>query len=326
MSQQERATILLIDDHPMLRTGVKQLISMAPDIQVIGEASNGAQGIELAESLDPDLILLDLNMPGMNGLETLDKLREKSLSGRVVVFSVSNHEEDVVTALKRGADGYLLKDMEPEDLLKALQQAAAGEMVLSEALTPVLAASLRANRATSDRDISQLTPRERDILKLIARGLPNKMIARRLDITESTVKVHVKHMLKKMKLKSRVEAAVWVHQSESSKASPSRDAWRGKLDQRLGQRQGDLIGGDALPLFILHHHRQAPAVRGARFTVPHRHNDAPAIGAAGIYRRRQAEGTGVSLPVQRLDAMQTMDLQLQLHRLPGLQIPGGVAR
>ena len=203
MTNQEPASILLIDDHPMLRTGVKQLVSMAPDITVVGEASNGEQGIELAESLDPDLILLDLNMPGMNGLETLDKLREKSLSGRIVVFSVSNHEEDVVTALKRGADGYLLK---------ALQQAAAGEMVLSEALTPVLAASLRANRATSDRDISQLTPRERDILKLIAQGLPNKMIARRLDITESTVKVHVKHMLKKMKLKSRVEAAVWVHQ------------------------------------------------------------------------------------------------------------------
>ena len=219
MSNLEPATILLIDDHPMLRTGVKQLVSMAPDITVVGEASNGEQGIELAESLDPDLILLDLNMPGMNGLETLDKLREKSLSGRIVVFSVSNHEEDVVTALKRGADGYLLKDMEPEDLLKALQQAAAGEMVLSEALTPVLAASLRANRATSDRDVTQLTPRERDILKLIAQGLPNnaqglpnKMIARRLDITESTVKVHVKHMLKKMKLKSRVEAAVWVHQ------------------------------------------------------------------------------------------------------------------
>lgn len=211
MSQQERATILLIDDHPMLRTGVKQLVSMASDIQVIGEASNGEQGIALAETLDPDLILLDLNMPGMNGLETLDKLREKSLSGRIVVFSVSNHEEDVVTALKRGADGYLLKDMEPEDLLKALQQAAAGEMVLSEALTPVLAASLRANRATSDRDISQLTPRER-IFSSSSPGLPNKMIARRLEITESTVKVHVKHMLKKMKLKSRVEAAVWVHQ------------------------------------------------------------------------------------------------------------------
>ena len=128
------------------------------------------------------------------------------------VLTSTTDEEDVVTALKRGADGYLLKDMEPEDLLKALHQAAAGEMVLSEALTPVLAASLRANRATTERDVNQLTPRERDILKLIAQGLPNKMIARRLDITESTVKVHVKHMLKKMKLKSRVEAAVWVHQ------------------------------------------------------------------------------------------------------------------
>ncbi|MFP1591229.1 two-component system response regulator NarL [Escherichia coli] len=168
MSNQEPATILLIDDHPMLRTGVKQLISMAPDITVVGEASNGEQGIELAESLDPDLILLDLNMPGMNGLETLTCA--KSPSQGALWYSASlSREEDVVTALKRGADGYLLKDMEPEDLLKALHQAAAGEMVLSEALTPVLAASLRANRATTERDVNQLTPRERDILKLIAR-------------------------------------------------------------------------------------------------------------------------------------------------------------
>ncbi|MGL5387547.1 MAG: two-component system response regulator NarL [Serratia sp. (in: enterobacteria)] len=210
MTTEEAATILLIDDHPMLRNGVKQLISMDPQLQVIAEASNGEQGVELAEQHDPDLILLDLNMPGMNGLETLDRLRQTALSGRVVVFSVSNHEDDVVNALKRGADGYLLKDMEPEELLKALHQAAAGQMVLSEALTPVLAASLRENRPATERDIQQLTPRERDILKLIAQGLPNKMIARKLTITESTVKVHVKHLLKKMKLKSRVEAAVWV--------------------------------------------------------------------------------------------------------------------
>ncbi|OAT78443.1 DNA-binding response regulator [Mangrovibacter phragmitis] len=209
---EEPATILLIDDHPMLRRGVKQLIGLAPDIQVIGEASSGEQGIAMAESLDPDLILLDLNMPGMNGLETLDHLRQKSLSGRIVVFTVSNLEEDVVQALKRGADGYLLKDMEPEELLVALQQAAAGEMVLSETLTPILAASLRNNRNGAERDVNQLTPREQDILRLIAQGLPNKLIARQLDITESTVKVHVKHLLKKMKLKSRVEAAVWVHQ------------------------------------------------------------------------------------------------------------------
>ena len=213
MNDMTPSTILLIDDHPMLRNGVKQLIALDTSLKVIGEASNGEQGVELAKQLDPDLILLDLNMPGMNGLDTLDKMRQTSLSGRVVVFSVSNHEDDVVTALKRGADGYLLKDMEPEDLLTALHNAAAGKMVLSEALTPVLAASLRESRPSGDRDIQSLTPRERDIIKLIAEGLPNKMIARRLNITESTVKVHVKHLLKKMKLKSRVEAAVWVLQS-----------------------------------------------------------------------------------------------------------------
>ncbi|WP_282748809.1 two-component system response regulator NarL [Hafnia paralvei] len=214
LAPEDQYTIILIDDHPMLRSGVKQLISLEPQLKVIGEASSGQQGIELAEKLDPDLILLDLNMPGMNGLETLDQLRTRTLSGRVVVFSVSNHEDDVISALKRGADGYLLKDMEPEDLLRSLHQAAAGQVVLSEALTPVLAASLRESRPSSERDVQQLTPRECDILKLIAQGLPKKMIARKLMITESTVKVHVKHLLKKMKLKSRVEAAVWVLQEK----------------------------------------------------------------------------------------------------------------
>lgn len=214
LAPEDQYTIILIDDHTMLRSGVKQLISLEPQLKVIGEASSGQQGIELAEKLDPDLILLDLNMPGMNGLETLDQLRTRTLSGRVVVFSVSNHEDDVISALKRGADGYLLKDMEPEDLLRSLHQAAAGQVVLSEALTPVLAANLRESRPSSERDVQQLTPRECDILKLIAQGLPNKMIARKLMITESTVKVHVKHLLKKMKLKSRVEAAVWVLQEK----------------------------------------------------------------------------------------------------------------
>lgn len=204
------ATILLIDDHPMLRNGVRQLISMEPTLTVAGEAGNGRDG----ESLDPDLILLDLNMPEMNGFETLDILRRKPLSGRVVVFSVSNYREDLITALRRGADGYLLKDMEPEELLVALRQAAAGKMVVSPALTEVLAGALREVRSDDEPDINSLTPRERDILKLIAQGQPNKMIARKLDITESTVKVHVKNLMKKMKVKSRVEAAVWVLQNK----------------------------------------------------------------------------------------------------------------
>lgn len=141
------------------------------------------------------------------------QLRTIELSGRIVVFSVSDHEDDVVNALKHGADGYLLKDMEPEALLKALHQAAAGQMVLSEKLTNVLVASLRESRPTEARDVEQLTRRERDILKLITLGMTNKAIARKLSITESTVKVHVKHLLKKMKLKSRVEAAVWALQN-----------------------------------------------------------------------------------------------------------------
>ncbi|WP_428943891.1 two-component system response regulator NarL [Pantoea sp. FN060301] len=211
--REEAASILLIDDHPMLRNGVKQLIGLDDRLQVVAEASNGVQGVELAGLHDPDLILLDLNMPGMNGLDTLVQLRTIDLSGRIVVFSVSNHEDDVVNALKRGADGYLLKDMEPEELLKSLHQAAAGQMVLSETLTNVLVASLRENRPVEERDIEQLTRRERDILKLITLGMTNKAIARKLSITESTVKVHVKHLLKKMKLKSRVEAAVWALQS-----------------------------------------------------------------------------------------------------------------
>ncbi|WP_342755580.1 two-component system response regulator NarL [Pantoea sp. MBD-2R] len=213
MVKEEAASILLIDDHPMLRNGVKQLIELDEALRLIGEASNGAEGVALAEQHDPDLILLDLNMPGMNGLDTLVQLRTIDLSGRIVVFSVSNHEDDVVNALKRGADGYLLKDMEPEDLLKALHQAAAGQMVLSEKLTNVLVASLRDSRLAEERDVEQLTRRERDILQLITLGMTNKAIARKLSITESTVKVHVKHLLKKMKLKSRVEAAVWALQN-----------------------------------------------------------------------------------------------------------------
>lgn len=208
----EKFTLLLIDDHPMLRNGLKQLIALDDRLQVVAEAGNGVDGVALAQQHDPDLILLDLNMPGLNGLDTLTRLREVSLSGRVVVFSVSDDDEDVVSALKRGADGYLLKDMEPEALLKALHQAAAGQTVLSESLTPILVARLREDRAAPARDINQLTRRERDILQLISAGMTNKAIARKLDISESTVKVHVKYLLKKMNLKSRLEAAVWALQ------------------------------------------------------------------------------------------------------------------
>ncbi|EJD6538507.1 two-component system response regulator NarL [Providencia rettgeri] len=209
-----QSTILLIDDHPMLRNGVKQLISLEPTLRVIGEADDGGTGIKIAEEQDPDLILLDLNMPGMNGFEVLDDLRSRELSGRIILFTVSNYSEDLINALKRGADGYLLKDMEPEKLIVALKEAASGKMVVSPTLATVLAESLRDNRTSADHNLSSLTPRETRILNLIAQGLSNKLIANKLQITESTVKVHVKHLLKKLNLKSRVEAAIFVLQQK----------------------------------------------------------------------------------------------------------------
>lgn len=205
------ATILLIDDHPLLRQGIRQLVDMESDMTVSGEASNAMDGVRLAIEMEPDLILLDLNMPEMNGIEAMKAMREANVSSRIVIFTVSDHEDDVVDALRAGADGYLLKDMEPLDMIDQLKQAALGKMVISDKLTTLLARALRSQKSKpeSKPDYNSLTPRERDILKLIADGLSNKMIGRRLDISDGTVKVHVKHLLKKLNLRSRVEVAVW---------------------------------------------------------------------------------------------------------------------
>ena len=203
-------TLIAIDDHPLFRKGVADLIGMEASLNMIGEAASGEEGLVLAEELHPDLILLDLNMKGMDGIETLKLLKERVPDARVIMLTVSDNEEDVVAALRAGADGYLLKDMEPEDTLDYLRQAARGKLVISERLTELLAHALRSEGShPSDVNQAGLTEREEQILSLIAQGLSNKMIARKLDITEGTVKVHVKHLLKKLNLRSRVEAAVW---------------------------------------------------------------------------------------------------------------------
>jgi len=201
-------TIMLVDDHPLLRKGVSQLLELEDGLRVIGEASNGAEAITMATELDPDLILLDLSMRGMDGIETLSAMRDAGISAHIVVFTVSDDRNDVISALKSGADGYLLKDMEPDALVENVRQACSGKTVLSDQLTEILATSFREDRP--ERDLDQLTRRELQILKHIAEGLSNKLIGRRLDIAESTVKVHVKHLLRKLGFRSRVEAAVWM--------------------------------------------------------------------------------------------------------------------
>ncbi|WP_303904347.1 two-component system response regulator NarL [Thiohalomonas denitrificans] len=209
MRDKTENTILVIDDHPLFRKGVEDLIAMDENLECIGQASSGEEGIRKAKELGPDIILLDLNMKGMDGIETLKALKaEESVDGRVIMLTVSDHEEDVITALRSGADGYLLKDMDPEHILENIQTAAQGRLVISDRLTELLAKALREDNRPRNPSEAGLTDREREILGLIARGMSNKLIARELDITVGTVKVHIKHLLKKLNLRSRVEAAV----------------------------------------------------------------------------------------------------------------------
>jgi len=212
MSEERRGQgnrILVIDDHPLFRKGVIQLIAMAPQLELVGEASSGEQGVAKAKELDPDLILLDLHMTGMGGIETLKAIREAGLDCRVVILTVSDNAEDLVAAIRSGADGYLIKDMEPEDLLAAIDQALNGQTVIGERLNGMLARAIRDEAAAQQRDSATLTEREQEILAGLSQGFSNKLIARNLDITEATVKVHVKNLLKKLGFRSRLEAAVW---------------------------------------------------------------------------------------------------------------------
>jgi len=207
MSQGNR--ILIIDDHPLFRKGVVQLIAMAPHLQVVGEASGGEQGVAMARELDPDMILLDLHMTGMDGIQTLKVIRDADMDCRVVILTVSDNADDLVAAIRSGADGYLLKDMEPEDLLRAIDEALNGRTVIGERLNGMLARAIREEATVKQRDSATLTDRETQILQALAQGHANKLIARHLDITDATVKVHVKNLLKKLGFRSRLEAAVW---------------------------------------------------------------------------------------------------------------------
>jgi two-component system nitrate/nitrite response regulator NarL len=202
--------ILLIDDHPLFRKGLAQLVSAGDGFALAGEAGNGAQGIELALALQPELVLIDLHMKPMNGIDTLRALKAGGVRGRCIILTVSDDERDVLEAMRAGADGYLLKDMEPEELTLQLQRAAAGAVVLGSSVAGLLAQALAAPPAAPEA--VDFTDREREILALLAAGRSNKEIARVLGISDATVKVHIKHVLRKLNLKSRLEAAVWALQ------------------------------------------------------------------------------------------------------------------
>jgi two-component system nitrate/nitrite response regulator NarL len=209
MNPIEPQTILIVDDHPLFRKGVIQLIQAAPEFRFVGEAASGREGIQLAHRLQPDMILLDLNMKDMNGVEVLKTLKDEGLDSRIIMLTVSDQAEDLMAALQAGADGYLLKDMEPEDLMQQLGEAARGKITISDRLTQLLVTSLRDKSRPTNLSDAGLTEQETRILDHLIDGKSNKLIAKDMGITEGTVKVHVKHLLKKLNLRSRVEAAVW---------------------------------------------------------------------------------------------------------------------
>ncbi|SAL23261.1 response regulator protein [Caballeronia sordidicola] len=206
--------ILLIDDHTLFRSGVHALLQRQPDFEVVGDAADGIEGIKRAKQHRPDVVLLDLNMPGLSGIETLQLLQQDLPDTAVIMLTVSEDVDELTCALREGACGYLLKNMDADALATMIRRAADGESVIAESMTQRLIAQMRTpakadeNPAPDVRSSSVLTPRERDIVRIVARGASNKDIARELDLAESTVKIHVRNVLRKLNLTSRVQIAI----------------------------------------------------------------------------------------------------------------------
>ena len=219
--------VLLIDDHALVRKGLEELLR-SRGVDVIASAGSGEEGIDLVLALSPDVVLLDIKMPGMNGIETLEKLRARNVTAPILMLTMSRDDNDLRAALRGGAAGYLLKDMNPEDLVPALEATLRGDNVVAKEMVGTLARIVQgetnASPRRSDAPFSDLTPRESEILSHVAEGQSNKMIARALSITDGTVKLHVKAILRKLGVHSRVEAAVIaVEQGLGRKKNPGND-------------------------------------------------------------------------------------------------------
>lgn len=218
-------SILVVDDHTLFRRGLIALLEQHPGLQVVGEAGDAAQALRLAPALQPDIILLDNHLPGVAGIDAVQDLRKLAPRTRVLMLTVSEDEQDLAMALRNGAQGYLLKTIDGDLLAQAIERAARGEPVVSPELMGKLVAAFQSQGApvlappppaeppaaapAVPDGAAPLSPREEEVLREIARGASNKEIARTLDIAETTVKIHVQHILRKLGLSSRVQAAVY---------------------------------------------------------------------------------------------------------------------
>lgn len=231
MAPQPPVTLLVVDDHTLFRRGLIALLGQDPGLLVVGEAGDAAEALRLAPRLAPQVILLDNHLPGVMGVDAIQGLREVAPASRVLMLTVSEDGQDLAAALRNGAQGYLLKTIEGDLLAEAIRRAARGEPVVSPELMGKLVAAFQSQGAPEPQPavaapaplqpvqtlppsdasaaVAQLSPREEDVLREIARGASNKEIARTLDIAETTVKIHVQHILRKLGLSSRVQAAVY---------------------------------------------------------------------------------------------------------------------
>ena len=212
--QSAKIRILLVDDHAVVRQGLRTYLELQEDMQVVGEGSNGGEAVDLAARLAPDVIVLDLVMPGMDGVEATRRILEHEPRSRVLILTSFGDDDKIFPAIRAGAQGYLLKDIQPRDLIQAVRDLHQGKTQLHPDVARRLMSAVssappgRAETAASE-DLQNLTERERGVLCLIARGLSNREIAEKMVVSEATVKTHVSNLLEKLGLPDRTRAAIW---------------------------------------------------------------------------------------------------------------------
>ncbi|MGE5303419.1 MAG: response regulator [Alphaproteobacteria bacterium] len=216
--------VLLVDDHTLFRKGLVGILEKDKEFQVVGEAENGAEAINKAKELRPDLVVMDIHMPGTNGIDATRRIRELLPSSKVVILTVSEKDKDLFEAIKAGAHGYLLKTLEPDELCSMLRGVFEGEAPISR-LTASKILSEFAGQVTkrSENAEDELSVREKDVLQLLATGLTNKEIGKKLAMAENTVKSHLKNILNKLHLQNRVQAATYAHERGFVSQSPSKN-------------------------------------------------------------------------------------------------------
>jgi DNA-binding NarL/FixJ family response regulator len=207
--------VLIVDDQALIRAGFRMILDAQPDLEVVGEAADGSTAIDAVRTLRPDVVLMDIRMPGVDGIEATRRLTELNMPSKIVILTTYDLDEYVFDALAAGASGFLLKHVPPEELVHGVRVAASGDALLAPSITKRLIEEFAKHRApvrAGGTDLHTLTDREQEVIRLLGRGLSNPEIARELKVGEATVKTHVAHVLDKLELRDRVQAVIFAYE------------------------------------------------------------------------------------------------------------------